>query len=356
MDTITHALVGAVTARATAPKVASDKYLPIKVRVIVGGLAAAFPDIDFLSLWINPLAYIADWHRAETHSFVMLPVWAMLLGLLFAWIAKRRHQWQELVIICGLSIFSHIITDLITSWGTMIFAPISGYRASLGLTFIIDPVFTLIILTGLIVALVRHSRVVARSGLVVLAAYVGLQAVLKFQSAAIGEAYAAERQWSDARVHTLPQPFSPFHWKIIVSEGKRYHTSYVDLVAGQEKQPPDKTRTSLLGVSNYYRPKSQLQWQSYNHADSNALARLVWQHPEMAPYRRFARLPVLYRIDRTASNRCVWFVDLRFIIPTRTSPFRYGMCKQQGENDWRLYRLQQFSKNTRHRVGTMEPE
>ncbi len=43
MDTVTHTLIGAVTVRATAPKEASDK-LPIKTRVFVGGLTAAFPD------------------------------------------------------------------------------------------------------------------------------------------------------------------------------------------------------------------------------------------------------------------------------------------------------------------------
>lgn len=351
MDTITHALVGAVTARAAAPGASSEKHLPIKIRVIVGGLAAAFPDIDFITLWINPLAYIADWHRAETHSFLMLPLWAMLLGVLFAWIVKRRHHWQELAIICGLAIFSHIVTDLITSWGTMIFAPISGYRASLGLTFIIDPLFTLIILTGLVVALVRHSRRIARLGLVVLAAYVGAQSVMKFQAAAIGEAYAAKRLWSDAQVHTLPQPFSPFHWKIIIRQGKYYHASYVDLIAGQDKPLPDKTRTSLLGIRNYYRPPSQLHWQQYHHADSKSLARQIWQRPEMAAYRRFASLPVLHRIEHSASNHCVWFADLRFIIPTRPSPFRYGMCKQKGESDWQLYQLQQFSENTKLRVS-----
>ena len=349
MDTLTHALVGAVIGRATSPT-DSGKQLPVRVRVVVGGMAAAFPDIDFLTLWINPLAYIADWHRAETHSILMLPLWAMLLGLLFAWLAKRRHQWQAFVIICGLAIFSHIITDLITSWGTMIFAPISGYRASLGLTFIIDPVFTMIILTGLVVSLARHSHLIARSGLVVLAAYVGVQAVLKFQAVAIGEAYAAEQQWQDVRVHTLPQPFSPFHWKIVVNNGQRYHASYVDLIAGDDKPVPDKTRTSLLAVVNYYRPKSQLHWQRYNHIDREKLAYVAWQRPEMAPYRRFASMPVLLRIDRTGSNHCVWFVDLRFIIPTRIPPFRYGMCKQKGEGDWHLYQLQQFSENIKLRV------
>ncbi|MEE8482729.1 MAG: metal-dependent hydrolase [Acidiferrobacterales bacterium] len=356
MDTITHALVGAVTARAAAPGASSDKHLPIKIRVIVGGLAAAFPDIDFITLWINPLAYIADWHRAETHSFVMLPLWAMLLGVLFAWIAKRRHHWQEFAIICGLAIFSHIVTDLITSWGTMIFAPISGYRANLGLTFIIDPLFTLIILTGLVVALVRHSRRIARLGLVVLAVYVGAQSVLKFQATAIGEAYAAKRLWSDAQVHTLPQPFSPFHWKIVVNNGRHYHVSYVDLIAGDDKPVPDKTRTSLLAVINYYRPHSQLQWQSYKTADSDRLALEVWQRPEMAPYRRFARLPVLLRVDRTGTSHCVWFVDLRFVIPTRISPFRYGMCKQGREGEWQLYQLQQFSEDIKLRVSSVGPK
>jgi len=43
MDTLTHALSGALLARATAPAVSAD-VLPLRRRLAIGALAAAFPD------------------------------------------------------------------------------------------------------------------------------------------------------------------------------------------------------------------------------------------------------------------------------------------------------------------------
>jgi inner membrane protein len=47
MDTLTHALSGALLARATAPKRDDEKTLPLRRRLLVGFLAAAAPDLDF---------------------------------------------------------------------------------------------------------------------------------------------------------------------------------------------------------------------------------------------------------------------------------------------------------------------
>lgn len=348
MDTLTHAIVGATLARAIASTSIDEKAIPIKIRVWIGGLAAAFPDIDFVTVLINPLTFISDWHRAETHSFVMLPVWALLLGIVFAMTVKRKHQWREFVLICGISILSHIFTDLITSWGTEIFAPLSNYRASWGITFIIDPYFSLIIFTGLIIALIKKSRLVAQLAVVLLATYIGFQSLLKFQAHRIGEQYVSENNLQPANVHTMPQPFSPFNWKIIVDAGESYHMTYVDLIADEHKPLPDKKNTALLHSVYYYRPRQQLEWKKYPRfgaGDHAALAKQVWRQRQFEEYRRFAAYPVLYRIDKTDNNNCVWFMDLRFVIPQRMTPFRYGMCKNKIDQQWQLYRLRGGQRN-----------
>lgn len=342
MDTFTHAIVGATFARATAGKTVDENAISIKTRVWIGGLAAAFPDIDFLTALINPLTFISDWHRAETHSLVMLPLWAFLLGFVFAVVVKRKQHWREFVLICGISILSHIFTDLITSWGTEIFAPVSNYRASWGITFIIDPYFSLIIFTGLIIALIKKSRLVAQLAVVLLATYIGFQSLLKQQAHTIGEQYVSENNLRPASVSTMPQPFSPFNWKIIVARDQGYHMTYVDLVADENKPLPDKHNQSLLHSIYFYRPKQQLVWKQYSRfgvGDHAILAKRVWQQPQFEEYRRFAAFPVLYRVDKTDNNNCVWFMDLRFVIPQRITPFRYGMCKNKNEQQWQLYRL-----------------
>jgi inner membrane protein len=49
---------------------------------------------------------------------------------------------------------------------------------------------------------------------------------------------------------------------------------------------------------------------------------------------------VVYRIDRGNPSTCIWFEDLRFVTPGRDANiFRYGLCSEDGAEDWRFYRL-----------------
>jgi len=83
MDTLTHALSGALLARATAPQQSDDKTLPLGRRLFVGFLAAAAPDLDFVISYIGPVEYLLH-HRGATHSLILLPLWAFLLAKLCA--------------------------------------------------------------------------------------------------------------------------------------------------------------------------------------------------------------------------------------------------------------------------------
>src|SRR5918996_1029650 len=62
MDTLTHALSGALLARATEPKAPRTDQLPRRLRMWVGFWAAAFPDSDFIVRFTDPLTYLAR-HR-----------------------------------------------------------------------------------------------------------------------------------------------------------------------------------------------------------------------------------------------------------------------------------------------------
>ncbi|MCI3951479.1 MAG: hydrolase [Burkholderiales bacterium] len=79
MDTLTHALSGALIARATAPKPGTPNALPLSRRVGLGFLAAALPDLDVVTSWLSPLSYLY-YHRGITHSVLILPLWSLLLA------------------------------------------------------------------------------------------------------------------------------------------------------------------------------------------------------------------------------------------------------------------------------------
>ena len=213
MDTLTHALIGASLAHACQPAQHSDQHLKLSHRVTLGALVATFPDIDYVTYLIDPLSFISDWHRAETHSFVLLPLWALLLALLFTQIVQQKTKLKEAFIICCLSLTSHIFTDLITSWGTQIFAPISDERYAAGISFVIDPYFSGIILIGLITGLVRQSSIATRAALLCLLMYMTFQTILKIQVFNIAQQQMVVNQWSGSNIYTMPQPFSPLPGK-----------------------------------------------------------------------------------------------------------------------------------------------
>ena len=220
MDTLTHALSGALLARATEPKTPRPDQLPRRTRMWIGFWAAAFPDSDFIVRFIDPLTYLTT-HRGITHSVVMLPLWALVLAFAFMWILRKKYSWRAFVGVIALGIGAHIVGDVITAFGTMIFAPLSDWRAQLPATFIIDPYFTGILIAGLIAAAVwKDTRRPAVIGLAVLAGYVGFQGLLHQRAVAVGEAYAASRGLKEAEVSAVPQPFSPFNWMLVVEEGK----------------------------------------------------------------------------------------------------------------------------------------
>src|SRR6185503_8413291 len=205
MDTLTHALSGALLGRATAPRPGPDS-LSTGRRMAVGMMAAAFPDIDFVVSYLSPVAYLHH-HRGITHSLILLPLWALLIAGLCVFIWRRDRNWRAYYGVAALGLGAHIVGDLITSFGTMIYAPFSDARVGWGTTFIIDLWFTAIILVGLAVSgLWRRSRVPAAMGLTVLVTYVGWQATLQYTAVEFGKGYAFGAGMPGARVSAQPRP------------------------------------------------------------------------------------------------------------------------------------------------------
>lgn len=309
--------------------------------MLIGAVAGAFPDIDYVASWIDPMVYLTLWHRSITHSFVMLPLWALLAGVTLAWLFHKRSEWRFVTLLAAVSMVSHIFSDLITVFGTQILAPLSGWRASIGTTFILDPWFTLIALIGVVAGARKAVSVIPSISLVVLVAYVVFQAHLRQQASVIAKAHLMQEGAGDAQVHALPQPFSPFNWKIIVDRGERFEVTYVNLAGGY----PDAGDAEGIWakVKQTYRPPGALVWTNWYRFGEDEIAadriRLQWENSQLDDFRRFAEFPVLYRVRRNATEDCVWFTDLRYVLPYMTPPFRYGLCREDEGSTWQLNRL-----------------
>jgi len=285
---------------------------------------------------------------------VLLPLWAALIAWVCALAWRRDRASGAYWGVAALGIGMHILGDLITSYGTMVFAPFSNARYAWHTTFIIDLWFTGIILTGLLFSgLWQRSRVPAAMGLAVLVTYVSWQAALHHIAVEFGKGYALGAGIPDARVSAQPRPASPWNWMVLVEEGDRLDYAFVRLTTDDAPPPLPADAGFLARLSAPYLPVNHAIWvrtARYGGNEQDAtLARDAWQAPGLGFFRWFALYPVVYRIERAPPATCVWFQDLRFFTPGRNVwPFRYGVCRE-GNDNWRPYRLE--SENARTPVN-----
>ena len=173
MDPITHGIAGALIGKAffdKAPASENSKESHSRVAIFAATLGAVFPDVDVFAdrFSRDPLA-IARYHRGFTHSFVGLPIFAIALAWLtrifFGWYIRRhrRDEWAPpsfalLFVIYAAGIASHIILDGFTSFGTRMLNPLSKDRVAWDVLFIIDFVFTALLLAPQLAAWVHQRR------------------------------------------------------------------------------------------------------------------------------------------------------------------------------------------------------
>lgn len=149
MDTITHGLAGALISKAVFrgdDLVSSRPLSPARLVTWATMLGAIFPDSDVFKVFFSrDDMLMITWHRGVTHSLLCLPPFALALALLTHWYARRR-KWDcpslaMLALAYAVGIGSHIVLDLVNSFGTMVWAPLGWARPAWDLIYILD--FTL---------------------------------------------------------------------------------------------------------------------------------------------------------------------------------------------------------------------
>jgi membrane-bound metal-dependent hydrolase YbcI (DUF457 family) len=173
MDTITHGIAGALIGKAVFRGEDMFASHPMnRGRIITWSLmvGAIFPDSDVLrDFFSTDKLLIVTWHRSLTHSLVLLPLWALLLaGITRALTSRRKWEAPSFPALAGIyavGILSHILLDLVTSFGTMIWSPLQWSRPAWDLIFIVDFTLTAILLVPQLLAwvYVRPEKVQRRA-------------------------------------------------------------------------------------------------------------------------------------------------------------------------------------------------
>lgn len=117
-----------------------------------GGIAGTLPDLDVLYDYGDAVRNVT-YHRSATHSLILLTLFAPFLAALVVWLHKERPLFMRWL----LALVTHPLLDAFTIYGTQLLYPLSEHPYGIGSMFIIDPIYTLPLLVGVIVAVARKQ-------------------------------------------------------------------------------------------------------------------------------------------------------------------------------------------------------
>jgi inner membrane protein len=317
MDSITHTLTGAVIAKAI------DDEKVGHWGTIAGLAMGFFPDSDFVLGLFNRHFYL-QYHRDFTHSLLLIPFYALFFSWLFVKISKRRHFWRFYKI-CLPALVSHVILDLLTSYGTMIFSPFFERRFAWDLIFIIDLVFSGIIFIPLLVSTFwkKKAQVICLGSILGLTLYIIFCWVQHDQAIRQTKSFAQNLNEEVIQVASMPQPSSPFRWANYVETKDKVYQGFVDFLREEKPEPNSDPSPFFGGLNSVYYPPGQIQYKSWQKFQDSPWVERALATEGVKFYYWFARFPVVSSVNSRDGRHRVEFMDVRFLVPGVRLPFLY---------------------------------
>jgi len=229
MDSLTQIALGAVVGEATAGRQVGRRAM------LWGAVCGTFPDLDSFIPLGDPVSDFT-YHRSASHSLFVLAA----LTPLFVWLicrihaGNREHQRRWLALVY-LVFASHVLLDSFTVYGTQILWPVWTTPVTWSTIFIIDPLYTLPLLAGVVVALIsgrsRSWGYTANTvGLLLSTAYLAWTVGAKLHVERVAHDALADQGIRADSALTTPAPFNSVLWRILAVNEDHYYEGYYSLL------------------------------------------------------------------------------------------------------------------------------
>ncbi len=212
MDSLSQVVLGASVAGAVAPAGYRGKAM------LIGAGLGTLPDLDVFIDFGGAVENFT-YHRGFSHSlFVLAPFSVLLWLLLRRWWAPVREDPLRWLAAISLALLTHPLLDAHTAYGTQLFWPLTVPPTSWATMFIIDPLYTLPLLAGVLVAIFRRQAAgtALRVGLVISTLYIGWSWAAQALVMRNVDDALASMQLHDAPVFLTPTPFNTLLWRVVV--------------------------------------------------------------------------------------------------------------------------------------------
>lgn len=230
MDSVSQFVLGA----SVAVVALGDRTRPWRA-VLTGGIVATLPDLDVLIDHGDAVRNMTC-HRADSHALLWLSLLAPLLGWLAAVVHRQRPVWRRWTLAVWLALVTHPLLDAMTIYGTQLGRPFTDHPFAVGSLFVIDPLYTLPLLVGLVVLLWRGDRRGRRwngLGLVLSIAYAAWSLVAQQWATEAARAALAAQGLSYTRLVVTPAPLQTVLWRVLAVGEREAYEGFWSLCDGQ---------------------------------------------------------------------------------------------------------------------------
>lgn len=259
MDSVTQFLLGAsISGALLGPRIGPKALL-------IGGVVATLPDLDSLV----PLDDAIDnmtYHRGFSHSVFVQTALSPFIALTIGKIVPSTWQHKKaLFLTVWLALITHSLLDSLTTYGTQIFWPLEiGPPVALPAVFIIDPIYTLLLLIGFAAILVARNRPGGgyHANRIMLALSCAYLAIGLTGNTIISNRASADPNFRDMRIHVQPTAFNLLVWQVTAISEDKIATGLTSLVnnCGVRNLITIPRHQIPLGISEIPPSVKRLEW------------------------------------------------------------------------------------------------
>ena len=229
MDSVTQLTLGAAVGEATLGRKVGNKA------IWWGGICGTIPDLDVFIPFGDPVSAFIS-HRSFTHSLFTLalltPCLVWMIRRIHPQLAEHKRGWMTLIY---LAFATHVLLDSFTAYGTQIFWPVSYHPIMWSTIFIIDPLYTLPLLLGIVGALAMSretglGHTANTLGLILSTLYLSWTVVAKLHVEHFAQEYLAKKQITYTQMLVQPTPINTLLWRVLIMEEGGYAEGFYSIV------------------------------------------------------------------------------------------------------------------------------
>ena len=225
MDPLTQGTIGAVLPQALGKK-------NLGIVALLGFLSGMAPDLDILIRSSTDPLLSLEYHRQFTHSLIFIPFGGLICALFLFVVLKKisPFNFKKTWLYCTLGYGTHGLIDACTSYGTLLFWPFSDMRIAWNNISIIDPLFTLPLISLTVLATIKKKNIYSKIALAWAIIYLMLGVYLHNIAINVGKEIAEQRGHIVTRIKAKPSFGNVILWKTIYESYDHFYVYATNLI------------------------------------------------------------------------------------------------------------------------------